>query len=59
MTADEACRSLRAPRDRNGQGEGLADYEPVLAEYDRCPQALQDAVRRDLGVTGSNPRILL
>jgi hypothetical protein len=57
VTADEAYRSLRTLRDRNGQGEGLADYEPVLAEYDRCLRALRDAVRRDLGVTGSNPQI--
>jgi hypothetical protein len=59
IAADEAFRSLRALRDRIGQGEGLADYEPVLSDYAGRLQALRDAVRRDLGVQGSSPQIPL
>jgi hypothetical protein len=57
--ADDAFRSLRALRDRIGQGEGLADYEPVLGEYAARLHALRDALRRDLGVKGSSPQIPL
>jgi hypothetical protein len=59
VAADEAFRSLRRLRDRSGQGEGLADYEPVLGQYDRCLQSLRDALRCDLGVKGSSPEIPL
>jgi hypothetical protein len=58
VAADDAFRSLRALRDRVGQGEGLADYEPVLGEYAGRLHALR-AVRRDLGVKGSSPQIPL
>jgi hypothetical protein len=57
--ADEAFRSLRTLRDRIGQGEVLAEYEPVLANYARCLQVLRDAVRHDIGVKGSSPPIPL
>ena len=59
IAANEAFRSLRTLRDHIGQGEGLAEYEPVLDEYARHLQALRDAVRHDLGVKGSAPPIPL
>ena len=59
VAADDAFRSLRALRDRIGQGEALADYEPGLADYTGRLHALRDAVRHDLGVKGSSPQIPL
>ena len=57
--ADEAYHSLRVLRDRIGQGEGLADYQPVLDDYARRLHVLRDAVRHDLVVKGSTPQIPL
>lgn len=45
LAADQAFRSLWALRDRIGQGESLADYQPALDYYDRCLQVLRDAAR--------------
>ena len=59
LAADDAFRSLRALRDRIGQGESLTDYEPVLEDYASHLHALRDATRRDLGVQGNIPDIPL
>ncbi len=59
LAAHQAFRSLRTLRDRIGQGEDLADYQPVLGEYGRCLQVLRDATRRDLGAPGDSPQIPL
>jgi hypothetical protein len=57
--ADQAFRSLRTIRDRIGQGEQLAQYEPVLLTYSEHLHALRDAIRHDLGVNGDTPQIPL
>ncbi|GAB3989879.1 hypothetical protein GCM10029978_116160 [Actinoallomurus acanthiterrae] len=57
--ADSAYRSLRTLRDRIGQGEQLAQYEPVLMAYGDSLDQLRQAVRRDLGINGRSPRIEL
>jgi len=59
IAADEAFLRLRDIRDRIGQGEDLAEYQPVLDEYARRLHGLRDAIRRDLGVPGSSPQIPL
>ncbi len=59
VAADEAFRSLRTLRDHIGQGEGFAEYEPVLDDYARRLQAVRDAIRHDLGVKGGSPQIPL
>ncbi|MEU5884981.1 hypothetical protein [Spirillospora sp. NPDC047279] len=57
--ATEAFHSLRTMRDHIGQGENLAQYEPVLLTYDEHLHTLREAVRHDLGVTGNTPQIPL
>jgi hypothetical protein len=59
LAADQTFRCLRTMRDRIGQGERLAEYEPALDDYASCLHALRDAIRHDLGVIGSSPRIPL
>ncbi|MFD0685692.1 hypothetical protein [Actinomadura fibrosa] len=57
--ADQAFRSLRTMRDRIGQGEQLAEYEPVLLAYGEHLHELRDAIRHDLGASGGAPQIPL
>jgi hypothetical protein len=59
QAADEAFRSLRTMRDRVGEGERLAQYEPVLLTYGEHLHALRGAIRHDLGVDGDTPQIPL
>ena len=55
----DAYESLRVLRDVVGQGQSLAEYEPLLRIYGDHLQSLRDAMRKDLQVTGPSVKIPL